>query len=719
MSSTNPFDDDYGTPATRQKAKPSRTVTRSYRSKAPRTSEGTEPAIWAARHVEWPLPNSISLANYRKLLKSEGAPEIEDGLFSGFMRSVLNNNADKDNDSEDRASRPLRAPKCVATANGWIVAALECSGTPLRLISRWNVRRAGNEHVVALPPPARGTSPDMARVVHIFVDPTGCHTILSVKNGEAYYLHSSSRHVRKLHGFGPGTPATTLTGISATTLADIPNSNSSNIQKGLTPGSFVTAVAWDREKGTEGSTKTILLGTNLGELYEYSLVAPTEDAKEKDSSVAPKFPDGPLLLHKLEKSTSMEREVAPATGLYFERMVVPGSQGIVVLASSSGRHRRTRLYSFSSSSSAAFQTVLSDGSFIELPGSIDFADLRLCNDNFALRTATGIYYGTLDRGNAGPIGQSNSVIVDAGMLPYDVNEAGVIDVPVSVALTPHHLIILTEANEVRFINRVAQTVIQKERVDWATSTSTFDGVGELLMDIRRPDQVWLRMGRTLVHISSSCEDRDVWKFTLKKCLEPSAKRGNEERELLFERAKSLCSNTVQKAVVTKIRAEYHLQEGRAELSAKYLAQCPPELTSFSETAVRLALPMLGVDDPASYGDSMKAKEVLSSSNMPLITYLGDKMRAGKLNDDSVLCTMIGAWLTELHLHERELDEKQSLLQPFLSNYVFNMDATTIMRILSSHDVSAAESADYAKASGDIGSAVDAAMCMNDELVSGA
>jgi homoserine acetyltransferase len=146
--------------------------------------------------------------------------------------------------------------------------------------------------------------------------------------------------------------------------------------------------------------------------------------------------------------------------------------------------------------------------------------------------------------------------------------------------------------------------------------------------------------------------------------------------------------------------------------------------------------MLGIDDPQSYGYSQKAKKSLGSSNMALITYLSDKMRVAKMNDDGVVCTMIGAWLAELYLHERERSttsalglatpkknaraseaSHQALLNQFLTNHVNSMDAKTIMRILASHDVSAAECSFFAAASGDVGTAVNAALCDDsDEMV---
>jgi hypothetical protein len=117
---------------------------------------------------------------------------------------------------------------------------------------------------------------------------------------------------------------------------------------------------------------------------------------------------------------------------------------------------------------------------------------------------------------------------------------------------------------------------------------------------------------------------------------------------------------------------------------------------------------------------------LESSSIPLITYLNDKMRIGSSNDDKMTCTMIGAWLAELFLHERSeqlmataVDElkgsrevessQRALLAQFLNSNVNNMDAKTIMKILTSHSVGAAECASFAARSGGIATAVNAAL----------
>lgn len=199
---------------------------------------------------------------------------------------------------------------CVAAANGCIVAAVECSPPPstsssshsasfsspnvitqpqskqsltkfippLRMVCRWNVRRGstllgsdGNQ-LAPLPPPVRpnglldadtaittprgdggitsSNDPNFGRIDHTFVDPTGCHILLSAKNGEAYYLHSTSKNVVKLNGFGPSADGSYSGFRAGSSLSDVTIGGETvglaGVQIGLTPGSYVTAVGWDR-----------------------------------------------------------------------------------------------------------------------------------------------------------------------------------------------------------------------------------------------------------------------------------------------------------------------------------------------------------------------------------------------------------------------------------------------------------------------------------------
>jgi Pep3/Vps18/deep orange family len=728
VGSTNPFDD-----------------------RTTRRSKTREPSIWAARHVEWPLPTSLTTSQFQKLTKTSQSQqestadndEAYSGL-TGFMSRVLNTSANTETAIQEDAEMLVRPPTCVAAANGWIVASLE-STQGLRLVSRWNVRRGSlADQWLALPV-------GDAKIMHVLVDPTASHVVLSAANGDLYYVVNKS--IVKLAGFGMNPDSVShITGVPATSVA-YKSPEEATIQTGLTPGSYVTCIAWDKERGTEGSTKRILLGTSIGEIYEYTLVSPQcEDPDEKAAASVP------ILLHRLVDGQQTEEASAPITGLYMERL---RTTGWIILCATSGRNKRTRLYTFTSLHEQSLRMVLANQQqthIMELPGSIASAELRVCNDHFALLTETGLFYGTIDRSLTSAMAGGTSVIVDSGILPYTnsiTGEAGT--PPISLALTPHHWILLNEANEIQFINRIVHKVVQKERVESPTSAVDDMHTGSLLMDIRRPDQVWYRRGRSLIHISSSQEDRDIWKYTLQKCLKPSKMYKSaaaaaapppgrssgglfdrlglpdltdeeKSQEAMFEQAKSLCQTSAQKAVVTTVRAEYHLSQGRAALAAKYFAQAPSSLEPFADTAIRLALPRLGIDDPTSYGGSETARTSLESSNIPTITYLLDKMRLGRMNDDRMTCTMIGAWLTELYLHERgekstslsikpetmsKEDEAahRALLAQFLSANVSNMDSKTIMKILSSHDVGAAECASYAAKSGDISTAVNSALCI--------
>ena len=114
-------------------------------------------------------------------------------------------------------------------------------------------------------------------------------------------------------------------------------------------------------------------------------------------------------------------------------------------------------------------------------------------------------------------------------------------------------------------------------------------------------------------------------------------------------------------MVTAVRAEYHLSQGRVELAAKFMAQCPPILMPFNDTTVCLLLPMIESRSGATVPlrkNSQQANEMLGTSNMALITFLTDKMKVAKSRNDSVACTILVTWLTELHLQEREILEEQ-------------------------------------------------------------
>jgi hypothetical protein len=68
----------------------------------------------------------------------------------------------------------------------------------------------------------------------VFLDSTGSHTIISLKNGDNFYLHSRSQRPKKV---------SKLQGV-------------------------VESISFDRQQGTETNTKSFLVGTSSGYIYE-------------------------------------------------------------------------------------------------------------------------------------------------------------------------------------------------------------------------------------------------------------------------------------------------------------------------------------------------------------------------------------------------------------------------------------------------------------------
>ena len=772
---TNPFDDP--PPPSRRQTLTSRKPKR-------------EDPIWEAHHIEWPLPRTLPSLQVDTNLDvvNDSVDKTNPGYLGGLVGKFIGQSSIEKETIESQLhgkTKALKAPRphCTAASNGWIVSLVESGSTAsvshVRLLSRWNVRR--NTHQWLIVPNTRSapgsnmvSSSKKGRIVHVFTDPTGCHTLLSGSNGDLFYSHPASKTVRKLNGFGLNTdgsgsfrPGKAWRDVSASSMTFA--QKESAVQLGLTPGCYITAVGWNK-MGTEGATNKILLGSSFGEIYEYEMELEEDDNSTRSSGGVDEYlPSLIVRLNESESGTGTGTGSGLVSGLYFA-IEESETAGAVVLAATSGVNKQTRLHSYlsvgdndgketnglSQKLRRAFSSDEDVGrkSFLEIPGSLGYADLNVCDGSFAMRTETGIYHGTIDQSNgrSAPWNKRGNGIVDAGMFSYETSS-----IPISIAITPHHFITLDETNEVRFISRVAKKTIQKDRVDWISMAHSsgsnviddglFTGHAELIMDVRRADQVWLQKSRSLVHISSKFENRDVWKFSLISCLQGTSSHGaftthhasmrrlNDDKymDAGFDHAKSLCTNATQKAVVTAARAEFHLSHGRIELAAKYMAQCPPSLVPFAETAIRLSLPSLGIKDSrVQKKESVVAKEALKGGNIGLISYLTDKMRSAKSRNDGVACTMIGAWLVELYLHEQEhsgavdsqepqarntKDMHHAMMQQFLSSNTYSMDAKTILRILCSHDVAASECSAYAASSGDIGTAINAALCNVDYMVS--
>lgn len=220
--------------------------------------------IFASRVVDWPIPSTLSSSIYHKLASSEHANTTDEttattttasyyvsGLFKNLLQAEtttkspqLSTHHHKSLEINQKYFCKPPHLHCVASSNGWIVCVMDVVADSsssdhvvLRILSRWNVRRSSSaQEDMLVPIPSSSDS-----IRHVFIDPTGHHVLLSSINGNLYHLHSSYSQVHLLP------------------------------TRCFSHSSFVTSVAWDRERGTEMSTKKILLGTSNGCIYEYSI----------------------------------------------------------------------------------------------------------------------------------------------------------------------------------------------------------------------------------------------------------------------------------------------------------------------------------------------------------------------------------------------------------------------------------------------------------------
>jgi len=259
-------------------------------------------------------------------------------------------------------------------------------------------------------------------VQHLFLDPTGHHLIICLQNGDNYYLHSRSTRPKKL----------------------------SRLQGN------VESVAFDRQSGTETVTKSFLVGTSTGFIYEMSLES---GGKERTCHLIYQL-DQPLAITSIYfetisngdranaadsaavDSSAMSTSVSAARSTAAS-VVSLGTAALGTAASASsilggvisgstfggvggdrsegangGDDRAakaksivmftttspTRLYHFVGAGTFKEMFLESSPSFAELPGEVDRAELHCFSkfvhsraQTFAIATAMGIYHGSLSQ----------------------------------------------------------------------------------------------------------------------------------------------------------------------------------------------------------------------------------------------------------------------------------------------------------------------------------
>ncbi|GMH87964.1 hypothetical protein TL16_g11020 [Triparma laevis f. inornata] len=459
----------------------------------------------------------------------------------------------------------------------------------------------------------------------------------------------------------------------------------------------VTSIAWDVTGATESNPKRLLLGTSTSRCYSATLLS---DSGDSSSDSEPKID----YLGTLNSSDSSPASIS-------EIHYVQGHKGTRIIAATCGRGLRTRLHCLFSGEGndqvkEAFTKSKETGQkFVELPGSVVKTDVKVLGGDFCMLSEFGVYHGTIEEDKDG--------VKDAGILMYD-DLGAVGGVPCGVGLTKFNFVLLCNDGNVVVISRVSLEVVQRVRVNELACVGREKIKSELITDARRVGAVWLRRGRDIFHVSSPFEERDVWKLRLRKILRGgmsmTGKGVNQEKadEAEFDEVQALCSTQEERALVNLCRAEFHLEKGRGELAARWLARAPKSLAGFASTSLRLCLPSLL--------SPIDVTSTSTPSTSSLTSYLTESFsKLSKEKNKGIQLAMLGAWITELMLSERGAlsttnnKHMDASIGAFLARNAKQLDSKTTLSIMKSHSAAAHEIAAFAAACGDYGSAVKAAL----------
>lgn len=468
-------------------------------------------------------------------------------------------------------------------------------------------------------------------IKHLFVDPSGHHVIASLKNGDSYYLHSRSSKAKKM----------------------------SKLQ------GHIEAVGFDKARVSETNTKSFLVGTSTGRLYELAFES---SGKEKVCQ----------LVHQLDESST-----GGITSIYFETFssgdgddvtvmegfsqdnegpgagrVVKSGRRIFVMCTTSSP---TRLYHFlgGPSFSQLFQDYKASGasSFVELPGSVERSELLFHkteeqdrNQSFSLLTKQGMYHGSLLLSNSST--SSDDVLTEAGMTPFVHRQHQQRRAPLSVLMTEFHFLLLY-ADALVVQSRISGEVQQEENL-FLLLTSSSEDSGEAVAMVRDAERnsFWLVTTTSLFQIEIRHEDRLAWQMYLDKAVQLQDGR-------LFDTAHQFCKSEEQRKKVHRAQADFFLTSDQIEKAATQFA-----LAGVPFDEVLLLLLTLGAERSrqgtilnstssntgAKNGAPQLAEYDFSDQSLEALRlYLREKLRILPPSAKSQK-TMIATWLCEIYLH---------------------------------------------------------------------
>lgn len=425
-------------------------------------------------------------------------------------------------------------------------------------------------------------------IEHVFIDPTGNHVIVTLTNGDNFYLHSRSTRPKKF---------------------------SSKLQGNI------ESVAFDRLNGTESTTRSFLAGTSTGCIYELGF---DSGGKEKTCTLLHQLdPEQPLAITSLHFDTI--RGASPQSA----------SRTFVMLATT----KPTRLYHFfggASFSQVFAKSTAGSAAYSEMPGDIPRAELLCFNynswnraQNFALMSMEGIYQGSINLSDD-KTSEEGTITLDAELMPYgDYNDH---EPPQAIAASAFHYVTLVYDRLV-CISRLNGTLVQEEMIRIADGNA----IG-IVKDVTK-GTIWLYTDSYVFKISVLNEDKHIWSIYLEKAL--------AGEDSLFEVAYRHCKKQDEKARVMNARAEFALKSGNVEQAAAYFARSG---AAFENVVLRL-LSTGSTAAGSSSKHSPKAFSVTVGPELSALRiYLMEEIEllpAGSKSQHTMICT----WLCEIFLHE--------------------------------------------------------------------
>lgn len=359
-----------------------------------------------------------------------------------------------------------------------------------------------------------------------FICPLGHHAVISLENGDNYYVSIASANTTTVKSRGP-----------IQRLKDV----------------VIDSIGWDRENQLRDSTGTILLGSSRGGIWEVSI----EDAlrgKEK------KY---------IQKVYQLGMSI-PVCGL--ETIRLRPSRGTVSWYVMAVTAPLTRFYEFSGGPTLESMFKLYEApehqSFRELPGEMAYSELRCFAESasarpssFMLLSEGGLYIGRLEFTADSQSGEKVTSRHNMIYFPSRTKGTGeeLAGPPLSAVETEFHYVLLY-ASWLIVVGKLNEEVVHEQKIDSARLGATLS----LVWDPARLE-IFLCSKLDIQRLLIQNEDGNVWKLFLDQ-----ARAGDPSK---FDEALQKCKTDAQRDKVISLRADYYFSSQEYDLAAEDYAEC--------------------------------------------------------------------------------------------------------------------------------------------------